>query len=163
MMNHKNILVALGLVWLLGTTSATAATAATVNGMKITVKEANKALKVLTKGKMTWKKLPKEGKEQLIQMMAPAKLISAAASKQLTSKEKKAALSSFWMQKKISKIKISDAEAKNAYNKMKKVAKKVKSKTKIPPFKKAKHGLKLQIAQERVVSKLIKKAKIRLK
>jgi len=163
MTNHKNILVALGLVWLLGTASATAATAATVNGMKITVKEANKALKVLTKGKMTWKKLPKEGKAQLIQMMAPAKLVSAAASKQLTAKEKKAALSSFWMQKKMSKIKISDKTAKNAYNKMRKAAKKAKSKAKIPPFKKAKHSLKLQLAQEKVVSKLMKKAKIRLK
>ena len=163
MTNHKNILVALGLVWLLGTTSATAATAATVNGMKITIKEANKALKVLTKGKMTWKKLPKEGKAQLIQMMAPAKLVSATASKQLTAKEKKSALSSFWMQKKMSKIKISDKAARNAYNKMLKAAKKAKSNAKIPAFKKAKNSLKLQLAQEKVVTQLMKKAKIRLK
>ena len=45
MTNLKNTLLTLGLIFLLGTSSVSAATAATVNGMKITVKEANKALK----------------------------------------------------------------------------------------------------------------------
>lgn len=159
----KKLLILVGLGLFLSTTTTFAKTAATVNGMKITVKEANKALKVLTKGKMTWSKLPKEGKAQLIQMMAPAKLVSAAAKKQLTTKEKSTALSGYWMQKKMAKIKISDNEAKNAYNKMKKAAKKAKSKAKIPAFNKAKNSLKMQLAQEKVVSSLMRKAKIRLK
>lgn len=163
MTNLKKALITVGLGVLLSTSNATAATAATVNGMKITVSEANKALKVLTKGKMTWAKLPKEGRDQLIQMMAPSKLVAAAARNQLTKKEKESALAGFWMQKKISKIKISDKEAKNAYNKMKKAAKKAKSKTKIPPFDQAKNNIKMQLAQERVVNKLMKKAKIKIK
>jgi len=159
----KKLLITLGLGLFLSTVTASAATAGTVNGMKITVKEANKALKALTKGKMTWAKLPKDGRKQLIQMMAPSKLVAAAARKQLTKKEKEAALAGFWMQKKMSKIKISDKVAKNAYNKMTKAAKKAKSKAKIPPFKKAKNSLKMQLAQEKVVSKLMKKAKIKIK
>ena len=159
----KKLLMTLGLGVLLSTSTASAATAGTVNGMKITVKEANKALKTLTKGKMTWNKLPKDGRKQLIEMMAPSKLVAAAARKQLTKKEREAALAGFWMQKKMSKIKISDKEAKSAYENMKKMAKKMKSKKKIPPFSKAKNGIKAQLAQEKVVSRLMKKAKIRVK
>lgn len=157
----KLLLISLGLF--ISTSTAYAATAATVNGMKITVSEANKALKVLTKGKMTWAKLPKDGKAQLIQMLAPAKLVSVAAKKQLTKKEKQSALTGFWMQKKMSKIKVSDKEAKKAYNKMQKAAKVTKSKKKLPSFKTAKNSIKMQIAQEKVVSKLMQKAKIKIK
>ena len=159
----KKILVTLGLALFLGTATASAATAGTVNGIKITVNEANKALKALTKGKMTWAKLPKDGRKQLIHMLAPSKLVASASRKQLTKKEKEAALSGFWMQKKMSKIKISDKQAKTAYGKMKKAAKKAKSKQKIPAFSKAKNNIKMQLAQERVVSKLMKKAKIKVK
>lgn len=159
----KKLLVLIGLGYFLTTATAAAATAGTVNGMTITVNEANKALKVLTKGKMTWAKLPKDGRKQLIQMMAPSKLVSAAAKKQLTAKEKEAAISGFWMQKKMSKIKISDKEAKKAYANMKKAAKKAKSKAKIPPFSKAKNNIKMQLAQEKVVAKLMKHAKIKIK
>ena len=163
MTNITRFLITLGLGLFLSTSTVSAATAGTVNGMKITVKEANKALKVLTKGKMTWKKLPKDGRKQLIDMMAPSKLVASAARNQLTKKEREAALSGFWMQKKMSKIKISDKAAKNAYAKMKKMAKKMKSKKSIPAFSKAKNGIKAQLAQEKVVSKLMKKAKIRVK
>jgi len=159
----KKLLMTIGLGLFLSTATASAATAGTVNGMKITVKEANKALQALTKGKMTWSKLPKDGRKQLIQMLAPSKLVASAARNQLTKKEKEAALAGFWMQKKMSKIKISDKEAKNAYAKMKKMAKKMKSKKKIPAFSKAKNNIKMQLAQEKVVSRLMKKAKIRVK
>ena len=163
MRNIKRFLITVVLGLLLNTSLVSAKTAATVNGIKITVKETNKALKVLTKGKMTWRKLPKKGKEDLIQMMAPSKIVAATARKKLTSKEKEAAVSGYWMQKKLSKIKISDKEAKTAYNKMKEAAKKIKSKTKIPPFAKIKNNLKMQLAQEKVVSRLMEKAKIKLR
>jgi hypothetical protein len=147
----------------LTTATVSAKTAGTVNGMKITVKEANKALKVLTKGKMTWAKLPKEGKKQLITMMAPSKLVSAASRKGLTKKEKEAALAGFWMQKKMSKTKVSDKEAKKAYDQMKKAAKAAKSKKKIPAYKAVKNNIKMQLKQEKVVARLMKKAKIKVK
>jgi hypothetical protein len=159
----KKILTTLGLAFALTTATVSAQTAGTVNGMKITVKEANKALKVLTKGKMTWSKLPKEGKKQLITMMAPSKLVAAASRKGLTAKEKEAALAGFWMQKKMSKTKVSDKEAKKAYDQMKKAAKKAKSKKKIPSYKSVKNNIKMQLKQEKVVGRLMKNAKIRVK
>jgi hypothetical protein len=159
----KKILTTLGLALALTTATVSAQTAGTVNGMKITVKEANKALKVLTKGKMTWSKLPKEGKKQLITMMAPSKLVAAASRKGLTAKEKEAALAGFWMQKKMSKTKVSNKEAKKAYDQMKKAAKKAKSKKKIPSYKSVKNNIKMQLKQEKVVGRLMKSAKIKVK
>jgi len=159
----KKTLATLSLALMLGMTGVMANTAATVNGIEITVDEANKALKVLSKGKMTWEKLPKDGKTQLIQMMAPSKLVSEAAKKDLSEKEKEAALSGFWMQRSMSKMTVSDEKAKAAYKKMKKAAKAAKSKEKIPEFDKAKQSIKMQIAQEEIVGKLMKKAEIKIK
>jgi len=156
-------LTLLGLTVALSTTAVVAKTAGTVNGMIITVKEANKALEVLTKGKDTWGTIPKEGKKQLIQMMAPAKLVAAKSKKALTAKEKEAALSGFWMQKKISETKVSDKEAKSVYKKMKAAAKKAKSKKTIPGFDTIKNNIKMQLAQEKIVAKLMKNAKIKVK
>jgi hypothetical protein len=163
MVNVKKMLVLLALGLFSSTVFLNAKTAGTVNGMKITVKDANKALKLLTKGKQTWATLPKEGKKQLIYMLAPSKVVAATAKRHLTKKEKEGAIANYWMQKKMSKINISDSEAKTAYNKMLKMAKKAKSKAKIPPFKQAKNGLKMQLAQEKIVSSLMKKAKIKIK
>ncbi len=156
-------LTLLGLTVALTTTAVVAKTAGTVNGMIITVKEANKALEVLTKGKDTWETIPAEGKKQLIQMMAPAKLVSAKSKKALTTKEKEAALSGFWMQKKMSETKVTDKEAKAVYEKMKAASKKAKSKKPIPAFDAIKNNIKMQLAQEKVVAKLMKNAKIKVK
>ena len=165
----KKILAILGLTLMFTTCNAiaesnvTVATAGTVNGMEITVVEADEALKVLTKGQKTWATLPEDAKKQLIEMMAPKKLAVVAAKKDLTTKEKDAAIAGFWMQKKMSTVKVSDEEAKSAYDKMIKAAKAVKSKQKIPEFDAAKNNIKMQLAQEKVVSELMKNAKIKLK
>lgn len=156
-------LTLLGVTLLLTTTVVSAKTAGTVNGMIITVEEADKALEVLTKGKDTWSTIPAEGKKQLIQMMAPAKLVAAKANKVLTAKEKEAALAGFWMQKKMAETKVTDKEAKEVYEKMKKAAKKSKAKQKIPAFEVTKNNIKMQIAQEKVVANLMKNAKIKVK
>ena len=154
----KKVLVTLGLVLAFSTSSVLAVTAGTVNGISISVAEADKAINSLSKGKMTWKKLNKEEKLQLIKMMSPSKLVAVSAKKSLTAQEKEAAYSNFWMQKQISKVKISDKTAKNAYVKMKKASKK-----KVPAFDVVKTSIKMQLAQEEVVGKLMKKAKIKLK
>ena len=155
----KKVLIALGLC----VTLSIAGTVGTVNGMKVSKKEANKALKTLTQTNTTWSKLTKERRLQLMKIIAPSKLVASAARRQLSGKEKEAALASYWMQKKTSKIRISDSTAKSAYNKMVKAARKVKSKKKIPSFAQAKNGLKMQLAQEKVISSLMKRAKIKLK
>lgn len=137
--------------------------AGTVNGMAITFEEANKALEKLTKGQMTWEKLPADGKKQLIEMLAPAKLMTLESKKSLTVKEKEEASASFWMQKEMSKTEISDKEAQDTYNKMKKATKNAKSSKEIPAFEAAKNRIKMQLAQEKVVTALMKNAKINVK
>lgn len=159
----KKILATIGLTLALTTNYAAAQTAGTVNGMVITVEEANAVLNTLTKGQKTWEKLPEDGKKQLIEMMAPAKLVAVEAKKSLTEKEKEAALAGFWMQKKISTTQVSDKEAQEAYDKMKKMAQEAKSKQKIPEFDVVKNSIKMQLAQEKVVADLMKNAKIKMK
>lgn len=159
----RKILTLLGLTLVLSTTVLVAKTAGTVNGMVITVEEANKALDVLTKGKDTWETIPADGKKQLIQMMAPSKLVSAESKKSLSKKEKETALSGFWMQKKMSEVQVSDEEAKVVYDKEVAAAKKAKSKQEIPSFDKIKNNIKMQLAQAKVVAELMKSAKIKVK
>ena len=160
----KKILVLLGITLAFTTHYAVAATAAgTVNGMTITVEEANSALNTITKGAKTWGKLTADEKKQLIQMMAPAKLVAAESKKSLTDKEREAALAGYWMQKKMATTAVTDKEAEDAYNKMKKAAKEAKSTQKIPAFDAVKNNIKMQLAQEKVVGELMKNAKIKVK
>jgi len=159
----KQVLALLGLTLALTTTSVVAKTAGTVNGMIITVEEADKALDVLTKGQKKWATLPADGKKQLITMMAPAKLVAAKSKETLTDKEKEAALAGFWMQKKMSETKISEAETKKAYDTMKTAAAKSKNKQQIPAYEAVKNQIMMQVAQESVVGKLMKSAKIKVK
>ena len=156
----KKTLVTIGLVLSLSATGLIAKTAGTVNGIVITVDEAKKALEILSKGKKTWDALPAEGKEQLIRMMAPSKLVAAAATKTLSKKEVEAALAGFWMQKKMAEVKVSDKEAKEMYDKAVKAAKGAKN---IPAFEKVKNDFKMRYAQEKVVADLMKNAKIKVK
>lgn len=160
--NIKKLSLIIGLcMGLLSNASATKA--AMVNDIEISVKEVNTALKSLTKGKQTWETLPDSGKIQLIQMLAPSKLVAVVAKKEVSRSEKESAYASVWMQKSLGKVKVSDKEAKKAYNKMKKIAKKTKSKKSFPSFDKLKKSIKMQLAQEKVIKRLIKKAKIVLK
>jgi len=159
----KKILLIAGLTLTLGTTAVMAKAVATVNGMEISLKEADTALKQLTQGKKTWEKATAEEKKQLIQMMAPSKLVIAKAKKALSQKEKDAALAGFWMQKSMAEVKISDADIKAVYDKMTKAAKAHKSKQKIPALEVVKNSIKMQIAQDTVVKNLMKTAKIKLK
>ncbi|MBT8349008.1 MAG: hypothetical protein HKP62_06160, partial [Sulfurovum sp.] len=99
----------------------------------------------------------------LIEMMAPAKLVAAESKKSLTDKEKEAALAGFWMQKKMATTEVTDKEAEDAYNKMKKAAKEAKSTQEIPPLDAVKNNIKMQLAQEKVVAELMKSAKINVK
>lgn len=164
----KKILTLLGLALALSTTSLLATSplmkiAGKVNDIIITVAEADQTLALLTKGKKSWDQLNKIEKTQLIRMMAPSKIVAQKATKLLTTKEKERALSGFWMQKETSQTSITDKEAQKAYKKMTKMAKKSNSKQQIPTFETIKNSIKMQLAQEKVVAKLIKNANIKLK
>jgi Ni,Fe-hydrogenase I large subunit len=159
----KHTLATMGLVFALSTTAMMAKTIATVNGIEISIEEADQALAILTKGKQTWATLPKKGRTDLIQMMAPSKLVAAAASKALSKKEIDMALSNLWMQKKMSEIKVTDKDAQGLYDTAVANAKKSKNTKKIPEFEKVKNDFKMRFAQEKVVATLMKNAKIKVK
>jgi len=161
----KKVLTTIGFALALTTMTVYAETAGTVNGMEISVKEANKALTVISRGQATWEKISPQQKEQVLKMIAPSKLAAVQAKKELTQEEKNIALSNLWMQKKISEVQadISDDEAKKAYEKLKEATKKANPKKEFPPFESAKKSIKMKMAQEKVVSDLMKNAKIKLK
>ncbi len=133
---------------------------ATVNGYPITEKEANQLLKVLTKGKVKYSQLSPKDKKQIVRRLAVDKLVIKTAYRSLSKKERDFVIANAWMAKKIRGIKVSDAEAKKAYNKNKELFKK---NGKLVPFKKVKNLIKIQLKQKKVVDRLMKKAKIKMK
>ena len=159
----KKTLTIVGFAFALTTMTISAETAGTVNGMEISVEEANKALNVISRGQATWDKISTQQKEQVLKMIAPSRLAAVKAKKELSEEEKNIALSNLWMQKKISETKISYEEAKKAYEKLKEAAKKANPKKEFPSFESAKKSIKMKIAQEKVIGDLMKDAKIKLK
>ncbi|WP_297525818.1 hypothetical protein [Sulfurovum sp.] len=159
----KKTLTKIGLALALTTLTLSAETAGTVNGMKISVAEANKALNVVSRGQATWDKISQQQKEQVLRMIAPSKLAAVKAKKELSPEEKNIALSNLWMQKKMLETKISDEEAKKTYEKLKAAAKKANPKKAFPPFEAVEKSIKMKMAQEKVVGALMKNAKIKLK
>jgi len=159
----KKILTTVTCALTIMTVTLSAETAGTVNGMEISVAEANQALNVLSRGQATWNTISPQQKEQVLKLIAPSKLAAVKAKKELTTEEKNLALSNLWMQKKISETKISDDEVKKAYEKLKASAKKANPKRVFPPYSAAEKSVKMKLAQEKVVSDLMKHAKIKLK
>lgn len=144
------------------------AVVATINGQDLIKVQADKYLALRTKGRATdFDKLNKEQRLTLVKEMSVPLLAAMKAQKELSTQEKNAALSRLWMQKKITSIKVSDAEAKKAYKKIKeineKVAKQSKKEIKTPTFEQAKQRIKIQLAQEKVIKALVKEGKVSLK
>lgn len=155
----KRLVKSFALVAAVSTYVVAGSIAGSVNGMTISVKEANDALKILTKEDTNWSKLPANDRKQLIRMMAPAKLVAAKSKSELSKEEKDAAIAGFWMNKAISQTQITDAQAQEVYDR----AKKANTQQKMPPFDAVKNNIKLQLAQDKVVSNLMKSAKIEVK
>ena len=134
-----------------------------VGMMAISVDDVNKALQRMTQGKMTWTTLPEKDKKRLLQMVAPSQFVALAAKNGLTKEQKETALANYWMQKHISQINVTDEEAKKRYEKIKKMQKKSNSKKELPDYATLEKMLKMQIANEKFIEELTKKAKIKLK
>ncbi len=157
----KKILTTISLVSLLFVYASAADTiVGTIDGMPVTKVEAEETLKALSKGKMTYDKLPPNGKKQLLEVIAPSKIAAKRAAKELTQEEKDAALSNLWIQKKISKTTVSDKEVKDFYDKVKKAS---KEPTKLPALDQVKDRIKAQLRQEKAIQNIIKSAKIVVK
>ncbi len=137
--------------------------AGSINDIYVSIEEADKALHSISKGKATWVTVSENDRMKLLNMIAPSKLLEAVAVKDLKSKDTEVAYSNVWMQNKIMKTEISDKKLRSAYDKIKKSAKKAKSKQKVPEFDQMKDTLKMQIAKEKVIADLMKSAKIKLK
>lgn len=128
-----------------------------VNGMPIYKSEAENAVKMLTGGKQTYDKLTADQKKQVVSIIAPSKLIVKAAKSELSQKEQDAALSALWMQKKASRITVTDEEAKAVYEKLKAAS---KDQSKVPAFDKVKESIKMQIRQDKVIRSVMQNAKV---
>jgi len=151
----KKIMIILALV---ATVGISAKTIATVNGHTISEQEANDVLKIVTKGRWTYDKLPKKDQEDLIKRLAVDKLVMKTAMKEISEKEKENIIAGYWLRQRSAKYKVSDKEAKAFYKARKKLFKDKKGKT--APFSKVKKVIKNSIAQEKVVAELIKDAKV---
>jgi len=148
----SKILKVLCTVALLGS-AINAKVIATVNGYPITSGEANKAIKIASKGKIKdYRKLSPNDRKRLIKALATDKLVVKEANrvvpknqkkllyvdyyvkkhlkelikkaeKDLTKKEKETAVADAWVRKQSSKYKVSEKEIKRVYNRNKRLFK----------------------------------------
>ncbi len=156
----KKILTVVALAAALTTSAVSAKVIGTVNGYKITEKEANKLLKVLTGGKIKYSQLKPKDKAEIVKRLAVDKLVIKTAYRSLSKKERDFVIANAWMAKQTRGIKVSTSEAKKAYNANKALFKK---NGKIVPFSKVKNLVKMQLKQRKVVNRLMKRAKIVVK
>ena len=187
-LNAKHILVAT----LMLTSFVSAKVIATVNGYPITSGEANKYIKMVTRGKITnYTKLSKADRKKLINALATDKFVVKEANrevpknkkqlvyldfyvkkhykelikkaeKDLSKKEKETAVAEAWVRKKASRYKVSESEMKTIYNQNKKLFKNKRT-GKIVPYSKIKPVIKMQLQQKKFVEQLMKHAKIQYK
>jgi len=156
----RKLLTAFAVIATLTTATVTAKVIGSVNGYSITDKEANKLLKVLTNGKIKYSQLNAKDKKEIVKRLAVDKLVIKTAYKSLSKKERDFVIANAWMAKKTRGIKVSDSEAKKAYNANKKL---FKRKGKLVPFSKVKNIIKMQLKQKKVVDRMMKRAKIIVK
>ena len=139
------------------------AVVATVNGHKVLKKEADAHLKKRTQGKVSnFDRLPKKQRLRLIQEMALPILAKEGAKKELSSEEKKVVYSRTWMQKEALKIKITDADVKEVYDKLKQQSQENNNSKKIPEFESIKDKMKFQMIEKQILGKLMKDAEIKV-
>jgi len=161
---------------------------ATVNGYPITLKEANKFVKKVTRGRATYSMLKKEDRRRVIQELATNKLLTRTAAKKLKRSEKKVIWTDYyirkhykelmkkaekelsledkyqadaelWVRKESAKIPVTEKEMKAEYEKRKKLFKDPKT-GKILPFEKVKPLIEFELKKIKFVKQFMEKAKI---
>ncbi len=139
-------------------TAISAKVIAKVNGYPIYEKDANSFLRIATKGKVKYNMLRKKDKYNLVRRLAIDTMVLKTAIKQTSKQERDSVIAGYWLKKKASNYKISDEEAKTAYEKNKKFFKDKDGK--IVPYEKIKDIVKNSIAQRKVVDKMMRKARL---
>jgi len=138
------------------------ATVATVNGIPIIKKDADQFLALASKGRATdIDLLPKTQREALIKGMAASVLLESKAKKAVPAEIKNKLAAQYWAKQQISKVKVSDKEVKDFYEKNKKVFKGKDGKQ--LPFDKVEKYVKMQVMQKKFNESLMKNAKIVIK
>ncbi len=138
------------------------ATVATVDGIPIKKKEADKFLALASKGQATdIDLLPKKQKDALINGMAASVLIEAKANKAVPNEMKSKVIAQYWAQQAMAKIEVSDDDAKAFYEKNKKVFKGKDGKQ--LEYDKVAQYVKMQVKQEKFNKELMKDAKVIIK
>ena len=153
----KRVLIAAVALMLLGNL-AYAKVIGRVNGYPITERSANDFLKVVTKGKLTYKKLRKKDKKDVIKRLAVDSLLIGMAKKHLSQQEINQVIVNYWLARKIQGVKVKSSDVKKAYTENKKYFKDPKGK--ILPFAKVKDVIEVSLKQKKYVADLMKRAKI---
>jgi len=144
-------------------TRSSKAVVATVNGHKIIKKDVDAYLKDRTKGKVkNFDLLPKKQRIRLLQEMSIPILASDAANKELSEQEKSVITTRVWMQKEALKTKVTDEQAKEIYDQMVLRAKDANSSKPIPSFDSIKDKMKIQIAEKKIIAKLMKNVELKV-
>jgi hypothetical protein len=136
---------------------------ATVNGHKVLKKDADAHLKKRTQGKMSnFDRLPKEQRLRIIQEMSLPILALDSAQKELSEAEKEAVYKRVWMRQEALKIKITDEELKEVYNKLKQQSEENNNTANIPTFESVKEKMKPQMIEKKMIDKLMKDVEIKV-
>jgi hypothetical protein len=138
------------------------ATVATVDGVPILKKDADKFLALASKGRaVDIDLLPKKQRDALIKGMAASVLIENKAKKAIPEEIKNKLAAQYWAKQEMMKVKVSDKEVKDFYEKNKKVFKGKDGKQ--LPFEKVEKFVKMQVMQKKFNDSLMKNAKIVIK
>ena len=138
------------------------ATVATVNGLPVKKKDADKFLALASKGQVTdIDLLPKKQKVALLNGMAASVLIEDKANKAVPKEIKSKLIARYWAEQKMAKIKVSDKEAKAFYEKNKKVFKGKDGE--MLSFDKVEKYVQMQLKQQKFNEELMKNAKVIIK
>ena len=144
-------------------TRSSKAVVATVNGKKVLKREADAYLSKRTNGEVkNFDLLPKKQRMRLLKEMSVASLAADAAKKELAAQEKVAIFSRLWMQKKMAKNQITDAQVREVYDNLQKNAAQSNSAKPIPEFDKIKNNMKMQMSEKQIIGNLTKDVKIKV-
>ncbi len=138
------------------------ATVATVNGIPIKKKEADKFLALASKGQVTdIDLLPAEQKKGLLNGMAASVLIEEKASKAVPADIKSKLVARYWAEQEMTKVKVSEKEMKDAYEKNKSAFKDKEGNQ--LAYDKVEKYIEMQAKQQKFNQELMKNAKVIIK
>jgi hypothetical protein len=130
-----------------------------IDGDFVSVGDVEPIVQKISRGKAHWNMLNPSDKKRVLEMIAVQKIAQKVALKELSLDEKYNAISNVWIQEQIKDIIISQKDIKKAYQKLKKRYKKGK----VPSYDEAKESLKMELARDKYMQRLIKQIKVKLK